>query len=94
MANLKNEENDKIVNRFFGIFFAIFHTNQVGNLVSSVVISGSGIPKFSELPVYSDSEAEVISSQCGINRPSYGDNQTICDGNAISDKTNYILMVC
>ena len=93
MAKIKNEENDKIVNRFFGVFFCIFHTNQIGNLVSSVVISGSGVPQFSELPVYSDAEAEIISNRCGINQPRFGDNETVCDGNTISDTTNYILMV-
>jgi len=68
MAEIKNEENEKIVNRFFGIFFGIFQTNQIGNLLSSVIIHGSGVPQFSQLPVLTQDQVEETAGRCGVNQ--------------------------
>lgn len=39
LAEVTGEESETVVNRFFGIFFAMFQTSQIlGNMISSVVL--------------------------------------------------------
>ena len=94
MAKIKNEENEKIVNRFWGIFFGIFHTNQIGNLISSVIINDNQVPQFSSLSNATQQEVDATAARCGVNQPAYDENESICDGNTIPEKTTYILMGC
>lgn len=91
-ARLVGESTDTVVNRFFGIFFLLFQTNQIiGNLISSFILSSADSINL-EFPSNLTAEREdEIRSVCGANDCPYND----IAGNSSDDTpetTIYILM--
>ena len=67
-AHLSKEDNETVVNRFFGIFFAMFQISQImGNLISSLVLK----------PDTANSTRILSVNQCGVKDCPGGPNSQI-----------------
>ncbi len=86
LAEITGEVSETVVNRFFGIFFAMFQTSQIlGNLISSVVLkppvklsNQTGFEFDFALCGYNDCPGNAAGGSSSIPRPQDSTVYTLC----------------